>query len=238
MDAKTSTDQLGVSASILCKSAGKLDNKFADMETDNIANLSSSPSILDNKGSALSPITPDSNREGSDFMSAFISPFSIGSNSHMLHNGDNIYMNEDDDCPSTPKAGVFDPFAPGSDDLLMAPVSMKYLEESRTYVARRLNFTSLVTKNIYEKGEGVCESALDDDMLLEAVYKSLLEAIVSKQAEDIISEISASHDALTTPPSAPRLTGIAETCPGAPFKHVKKSRNIDLGLCRRLAFDF
>ncbi|PWA96644.1 hypothetical protein CTI12_AA038360 [Artemisia annua] len=45
------------------------------------------------------------------------------------------------------------------------------------------------------------------------------------------------HLVLTTPPSASRLTGIAETCPGATFKHVKKSRNVDLGLCRRLAFD-
>ncbi|GJX19291.1 hypothetical protein Tco_0221968 [Tanacetum coccineum] len=64
---------------------------------------------------------------------------------------------------------------------------LKYFEESRTYGTRRLDFTSLLTKNTYEKGEGVCKS-----MLLEAVYKSLLKAIVSKQAaKDITNEISA-----------------------------------------------
>nr|GEY85443.1 PR domain zinc finger protein 8, putative isoform 1 [Tanacetum cinerariifolium] len=53
--------------------------------------------------------------------------------------------------------------------------------------------------------------------------------------KDILSEIVAA-DVLMTPPSAPRLSGIAETCPGAPMKPATKLRNIDSRLCRKLEF--
>jgi hypothetical protein len=46
-------------------------------------------------------------------------------------------------------------------------------------------------------------------------------------------------DGFNTPDSATRLTGIAETCPGAPVKTAgttKKLRIIDQGLCRKLEF--
>ncbi|KAK9068962.1 hypothetical protein SSX86_013078 [Deinandra increscens subsp. villosa] len=211
-------DQLGVTGSISCKSINK---HSADMETD----LSSSPSV-DNGGFGLRPITPESNKQGSELKSCVTSPLTTNES--------------DDDSPSTPKAAVFDPFAPGPDRLMLAPCTMKFFQESRSFVERRLDFNSLTKKD----GEHVYESALenhDDDMLLEAVYDSLLECILSKQAEDVLGEISAvdsSPDAPVTPPFGPRLTGIAETCPGAPLKPVKKSRCIDLSLCRKLEFDF
>lgn len=236
MDQKASVDQLGVTENISCESVNKLDKNSAAMETMDIVHLSSSPPMVDNGGFSLSPITPDSNKENSDVISCFTSPLTIVSSN--LTTG--IYMNEDDDCPNTPKDGVFDPFAPGPDNLMLAPLSMKYLEESRSYVARRLNFSSLMTDNDCENLECVSETGFEDDMVLEAVYDSLLEAIIHKQAEDILGEISAvdsSPDAHATPLFAPRLTGIAETCPGAPLKSVKKSRNIDLSLCRKLEFD-
>lgn len=70
---------------------------------------------------------------------------------------------------------------------------------------------------------------------MESVYESILDGIISKEAEDILSEIVA-VDVLMTPTSAPRLSGNAETCPGAPIKPVTKSRNIDARLCRKLEF--
>lgn len=230
MDTKISADQLGVIGNISCENLQKLDKKSAVMKTEELICLSSSPPMHDNGGFALNPITPDSNKESSGLMSAFTSPLTLLSSP----------MNEDDDdCLSTPKRGVFDPFAPGPDNLMMAPLSMKYLEESRNFVARRLNFNCIMTENVCE--ERVYESDFEDDMLLEAIYYSLLEVIICKHAEDMVGEISAvdsSPDAVKTPPFAPRLTGIAETCPGAPLKSVKKSRNIDLSLCRKLEFDF
>ncbi|KAI3829535.1 hypothetical protein L1987_03661 [Smallanthus sonchifolius] len=82
------------------------------------------------------------------------------------------------------------------------PLTMKYIGLSRSYAARMLNFNSVKTQHD-------CEKPLEDDMLLEAVYDSLLECIIT----DILGEISAvdsSPDALRTPRFAPRLTGIAE----------------------------
>lgn len=226
---------MGVIDSISCNT---LDNKSAAMETKYNIRPSSPPLTLDNNGDfAPSPITPDSNKENADLISAFTSPLTIiSSPPATCHSSSDSDMNEDDDnSPCTPKEGVFDPFAPGPDNLMNAPISMKHLEDSRSYVARRLNFNSLKTKKDYEKRESVSETCFEDAKLLEAVYDNLLEAIISKQAEDIFNEM---NDVVVTPPSAPRVTGIADTCPGAPMKPVKKSRNIDLSLCRRLDFDF
>ncbi|KAL4587239.1 hypothetical protein LXL04_000107 [Taraxacum kok-saghyz] len=218
-------------------SCNKLDKNSVDM----IPPSSPSSKLDKNGGFAPSPITPDSNKETADLMSAFTSPLTILSSPLTTHHsGDDCYMNleDDDESPGTPKEGVFDPFAPGPDKLMNAPLSLKQLEESRSYVARRLNFNnSNFTKKDCEKRE----SGFEDEVLLEAVYDSLLEAIISKQAEDILAEMTAvglSCDGLETPPSAPRVSGIADTCPGAPMKPIRKSRNIDLSLCRRLDFDF
>lgn len=243
MDSKASEDQLGVTEII---SSNKFDKNSPTMEPKNIFRPSSPPSTLDNNdGFAPSPITPDSNKESTDLLSAFTSPLTIiSSPTATSHSCADSYMNEEDDdednSPCTPKEGVFDPFAPGPDNLMLAPLSKIHLEESRTYVARRLNFNSIMKKKDCERNERAIETGFDDDMLLEAVYDNLLEAIISKQAEDMLAELAGgpSHDVLVTPPSAPRVTGIADTCPGAPMKPVKKSRNIDLSLCRRLDFDF
>ncbi|KAI3676568.1 hypothetical protein L1987_86179 [Smallanthus sonchifolius] len=218
MDNKVSVDQLGVTGNVSCKVIDKMDAHSADMETDEILHLSLSPAV-DKGGIALRPITPESNKESSELMSS--SPPSTGF--CLTENDDDI------DSPRTPKAAVFDPFAPGPDNLLLAPRSMKYLQESRSYVERKLSFNSVMTKNDCKHvSESALEDDADDDMLLEAVYDSLLECIIAKQAEGILGEISAvdssSPDSFTTPPFAPRLTGIAETCPDAPLKPVKKSR--------------
>ncbi|KAJ9543019.1 hypothetical protein OSB04_022726 [Centaurea solstitialis] len=246
MDTKT---QLGAADKNSCKSVDRLDKNSCDMETKDVPHLSSPPSIVANNDLSLSPITPDSNKENADLMSNFTSPLTLVasppttvgfcSQPDQSESGDDSDMKVDDeiDSPCTPKEGVFDPFAPGPDKLMLAPICTKYLEESRSFVARRLNFSSAMTKKDCEK-EG-CESGFEDDMLLEAVYESLLEAIICKQAEDIVATVdSCCPSSPETPPCAPLLTGIAETCPGAPMKAVKKSRNIEMSLCRKLEFEF
>ncbi|XP_071690515.1 unknown protein 1 isoform X2 [Rutidosis leptorrhynchoides] len=233
MDTKAIVEQIGVNGVNLCKSVNNVDKNAMENE-DVVLRLSSLPLMVDD-GFALSPITPDSNKENLELISGIVSPLSLVSTPPNI----TFYMSEDDDdrSPSTPKEGVFDPFAPGPDNLMLAPVTMKYLEESRSFVARRLNFNSVLMKNCRE----MRENGFEDELLVEAVYDSLLEVIISKQAEDMAAEISAVDlildDEIKTPPFAPRITGIAETCPCAPLKAVKKSRNIDLGLCRKLEFD-
>ncbi|KAK1426736.1 hypothetical protein QVD17_15415 [Tagetes erecta] len=231
MDTEVNGDESGVSGLISCKSIDKLVKDYADMETDDGLRLFSSPSV-DDGGFDLRPVTPESNKETSDLMSGFTSPLTFVSSP--LNTGFDMKEN-DDVSPSTPKAAVFDPFAPGPDVLMLAPRTMKCVQESRSYVERKLNFNSVMTKN---DSKHVSETALEDNdnndsMLIQAIYDSLLECIVSKHAEDVIGEISAvdsNPDAPMTPPFAPRLIGIAETCPNAPMKLGKKSRYIDLGL--------
>ncbi|XP_050213179.1 uncharacterized protein LOC126664708 [Mercurialis annua] len=165
--------------------------------------------------------------------------------------------------PKTPKDGVFDPFAPGPEDKVWAPQSKKYSEEARSNAVRRLNFSSSFKG--FDSKVGSCdeEESISDAEMFESVYESLLEAILSKQTESVLAEQSANmeseavlskqtemivaeqstnmesdsdSDACKTPPSAPRLTGIADTCPGAPMKPTGNSRIFDFGLCRKLEF--
>ncbi|CAJ2645730.1 unnamed protein product [Trifolium pratense] len=56
-------------------------------------------------------------------------------------NGIHIDSNNDDCSPQTPK-DVFDPFAPGSEDMVRAPLSRKYHEEESKHAARKLHFYS------------------------------------------------------------------------------------------------
>ncbi|KAJ6708500.1 CYCLIN-DEPENDENT PROTEIN KINASE INHIBITOR SMR11 [Salix viminalis] len=139
--------------------------------------------------------------------------------------------------PRTPKDGVFDPFAPGHEDKILAPQCKKYYDEARASVVRRLNFTSSFRALRNESfGDDV---ELSDEEMFESVYESLLEAIVLKQTEGALEEMTKlewDSDDCTTPPAAPILTGVPDTCPAAPLKRKGKSRTIDLGLCRKLEF--
>lgn len=142
-----------------------------------------------------------------------------------------------DGSPRTPKDVVFDPFAPGPDHLAMAPLCKKYVYQMKTSAARRLNFDSSL--KLMEDGTDVDDmESISDEEMFESVYNNLLEAIVSKQTEDLLTEISNVEwdpDSCKTPPTT-QLSGIAETCPGAPMKPSAKSRKIDLDLCRKLEF--
>ncbi|KAF5747692.1 hypothetical protein HS088_TW05G00419 [Tripterygium wilfordii] len=189
---------------------------------------------------ALGPITPDSDRESGE-VPDFGSPITVLRKPakplcfdlETSRNQDPFVSIDDSSSrPRTPKGGVFDPFAPGPDRLAPAPFCKKYFDKSRINVGRRLSFDS--SYNIVEDA-----GFMSEEEMFDALYENLLEVIVTKQAEDALSEISnivCDFDACQTPPSAPRLTGIADTCPGAPIKPTGKSRNFDLGLCRKLEF--
>ncbi|KAJ9179707.1 hypothetical protein P3X46_008042 [Hevea brasiliensis] len=195
---------------------------------------------------SLRPITPDANKENGDFLLEPSSSLTMVTKMPTLltfasktnRNQDQFPYIDNSSSPKTPKDVVFDPFAPSPDDKVLAPQSKKYFDEARISVARRLNFeSSLKGLDHASPGNGM-ESILDVEMF-KSVYENLLEAIVSKQTESALAELSNMEwdcDACRTPPSASRLNVIVETCPGAPLEPTGKSRIIDLGLCKKLEF--
>jgi hypothetical protein len=195
---------------------------------------------LKKDGASLEPITPDSNKEISDFPFDLETPLSTICSPQIpsslkTHVGDDPCSSNEHN-PSTPKEGVFDPFAPGPDKFMMAPIRRKNPDESQTYVARRLNFSNPAKQEGDSKRENDAEIIIDEEMLLETVYDSLLEAIVSHQTAEKTLTPDPNSDGFMTPPNAPRLNGIAETCPDAPIKRTAKSRTPDLALCRKLEY--
>ncbi|KAJ8898837.1 hypothetical protein K2173_008146 [Erythroxylum novogranatense] len=177
---------------------------------------------------SLGPLTPDTTKENGNFPFNLNSPPTLPK---LLISESNT--NDIPASPKTPKDGVFDPFAPGPNEMAMAPHCKKYLDEARASVSRCLNFTSSFRRCSFD-----ADSFTDEEMF-ETVYENLLEAIVFKQTEGALTQVpneECDSDACRTPPLAPRLNGLAETCPGAPLKSTVKSRVIDLGLCRKLEF--
>lgn len=215
--------------------------------------LSKPPTVTERTASvSLGPITPDCNKEIGEFPIDFLSPLSLlnkppkvacfdSSNTNKVEDEEDDNDNDDPfacvhDCsPQTPKDGVFDPFAPGPDNMALAPISKKYFDESRPIVARRLNFDS----SIEAVEDGTHEDAartLSDKEMLESLYQYILEVIETESVISQVSNVDWDSDGCKTPPSAPRINEIADTCPAAPMKPSGISRNIDFGLCRKLEF--
>ncbi|XP_020209255.1 cyclin-dependent protein kinase inhibitor SMR11 [Cajanus cajan] len=180
------------------------------------------------------PITPDAVTENGDFQSQSPLTLSVVRKQLKLATIDcdsercsveNIVNGVG--SPRTPKDGVFDPFAPGHDNMARAPSINKYLDEYRSTVARRLNFHP--SFDVLQ----VDGDTLSDEDMVESVYENLLQVIVSKQAEGLLAQKS---NRCESPPSVFHFTGIADTCPAAPMKPAGKPRNIQLGLCKKLEF--
>ena len=143
------------------------------------------------------------------------------------------------DC-ETPTGSLFNPFAPGPEELALAP-KKKMLREFKIPTPRQLNF------DICCDFEEEVESAISDeeDDILESVCKSFIELIVSNQLKEICSEDLAEEDTSSddtshgfkTPTSMPLLTGIAQTCPDAPMRPSFKTRKLDQNICRKLEFE-
>ncbi|GMH10067.1 hypothetical protein Nepgr_011908 [Nepenthes gracilis] len=189
------------------------------------------------KGTSVGPVSPKANRENQDALLDSKTPFSIVPprlpDSHCFRSHGN------DDSPHTPKESVFDPFAPGPEDMVLAPFCKKLVKESQNLVARRLDFDDCCDGWLGERNHNDDSvETFSEEMLLESIYGTLLEAIVLKQTEMFLVE---NHPSDSTEPempaSPPRTAGITPTCPGAPIKPVaRKSWNIDLRVCKKLEF--
>lgn len=234
MDSAVTMDQPNALENIPQKIVKKVEEKCGGVveAEENLSDVSPSSKVA-----PLGPITPDSNKETGDFLFCFTSPLTLVSSPRNDNSRASINFS-----PSTPVDGSFDPFAPGPEELAMAPHCKKYLKESRINVARRLKFDSSVNFFLDGDCKSDAETISDDEMILETVYDTLLEAIVSKQTEGLVTDIlplDRGFDGCKTPDSAIRISGIAETCPSAPVKTTgttRKLRNIDQGLCRKLEF--
>lgn len=188
---------------------------------------------MSGNGVAFGPITPDADRESGDFPLDLKSPL-------LLISSPKAFEYVDPGSPHTPKEGVFDPFAPGPEELAMAPLCKKRLCKPWASLARCIDFSS-ATESVEDKSfASDADTLSDEETVLESVYGSLLEAIVLNQTEEFFSGVSSpksDSDGFKTPESVPHLTGVAETCPGAPLKPTMKLRIIDKGLCRKLDFN-
>ncbi|XP_068668981.1 unknown protein 1-like [Aristolochia californica] len=134
----------------------------------------------------------------------------------------------------TPRSHVFNPFAPGPEELALAP-RKKPLGESRSQVARKLKFDS-DSKSM----EGL-DGEESEESFLEAMYESIMDVVVSVHVDEVSSKNLSPENGpflqFETPKHLPLLTGIAETCPGAPTKPLGRSKGLtDTSLCRKLEF--
>ncbi|GLU14789.1 hypothetical protein SLE2022_313370 [Rubroshorea leprosula] len=207
-------------------------------KSDDVCTLEVSKEVL------LQPPTPDTGREIGDLPFDCNSP--ITAVEKLLkgpcldsHAKQHLFASIDNASPKTPKDGVFDPFAPGSDDMLLAPLCKKHSDVMKTTIARRLKFDYPVKKlNYGNETPSMDVESISDEEMFESVYEIILETVFTNQAEGPLAEIAeveGNYDCCKTP-SASISNAVAETCPGAPMKSSGKSRNIDLGLCRKLEF--
>lgn len=185
---------------------------------------------LTNEFLEMSPKTPDSKQE-------------------MMENADDsqsqtsciqgaLNLGSNGSSPRTPKDNIFDPFAPGPDHLLLAPLRKKYDEDTRMNVSRMLRFKQPYGFHLFRDLDINAETMSEED-LLESLYRMLLRVVMASLREEVLERISdpmAASDGEKTPTSAPVLTGVAESCPGAPKKAARKATGFDKGLCKKLEF--
>lgn len=139
----------------------------------------------------------------------------------------------------TPTESIFDPFAPGPEDLMLAP-KKKMRRESKIPLRRQLDFDSC-DDSLENVEANAFEDAAQEDRLFELIFKSFFELIVSSQANEISAERlrveSNASEGFGTPTYLSFLAGIAETCPDAPMRlHASKARRLSPDICRKLDF--
>lgn len=192
----------------------------------------------------LGPNTPDTDREDGDTFVSLKYPLSLPEMMLEVDVLDSSRENDDQalarvdqtSSPHTPKHSVFDPFAPGPEDLLLAPRCDKRLDEWKSSVARRLKFGGFAS-SLEDRIDMNCLSTPSDEEIVDSVYNIILEVVIANRMEEVSSSISDwDFSKCKTPHSPPLLNGIAETCPGAPMKSSMVSRNTSLGTCRKLLF--
>nr|GMC95508.1 cyclin-dependent protein kinase inhibitor SMR11 [Ipomoea batatas] len=185
---------------------------------------------------SIVPPTPDLKQETGEYAVDFISPISCLPKAICFSSQDGIISSNGDDSPRTPKESVFDPFAPGPEELLLAPLCLK----KSTGVARMLNFEEcgrVLNFDACSEKDSTVNAMTNDEQLLGNLSRMLLQIVVSNHTEEFLAGIpNQVSDGGRTPTSAPLLTGIAETCPAAPKKTERKFISIDKDLCKKLDF--
>ncbi|CAL9098069.1 unnamed protein product [Musa textilis] len=173
-------------------------------------------------GRKVYPATPSPDRDSSELPSSYDQSEEL----------DSIL-----DC-RTPTENMFDPFAPGPEELVFAP-KKKMLKGTLVPPRRQLNFNDCGDSNQQVK-HNVAEDGVEEDHLLELFFRSFLELIVLNQIKETSVKNVPLHgdicECLKTPISLPLLTGVAGTCPPAPRREAAKSRTFRLGVCRKLEF--
>ncbi|BAF29033.1 unknown protein 1 [Oryza sativa Japonica Group] len=137
----------------------------------------------------------------------------------------------------TPRESIFDPFAPGPEELACAP-KKKVTKAPELPSRRQLSFDSgdyPVKRLSFE-----FDDAEEEDQFLERICMMFIDLIISNQAlettgKDLIG--SNSPRSCETPSSEPLLTGIADTCPDAPLRRPLKAVQLSPSICRKLDFD-
>ncbi|URE46096.1 hypothetical protein MUK42_15436 [Musa troglodytarum] len=135
-------------------------------------------------GRKVYPATPSPDRDSSELPSSYDQSEEL----------DSIL-----DC-RTPTENMFDPFAPGPEELVFAP-KKKMLKGTQVPPRRQLNFNDCGDSNQQIKETSVKNVPLHGDTC----------------------------ECLKTPISLPLLTGVAGTCPPAPRREAAKSRTFRLG---------
>ncbi|CAL9111814.1 unnamed protein product [Musa acuminata var. zebrina] len=131
----------------------------------------------------------------------------------------------------TPTKNIFDPFAPGSEELVVAPKKKIVKGKMQIPSRRQLNFDD------YHSDSSRKDAAKEDEDLLELVFRSFLELIVSNHIQEISAGKLPFGECIRTPISLPWLTGIAGTCPPAPRRQPGRSRQFGPEICRKLDFE-
>lgn len=195
-------------------------------------------------GDNLGPNTPDTDREDGDTFVSLKYPLTLPEMTSEVDVLDSLRENDDQalphvdqtSSPHTPKDNVFDPFAPGPENLLLAPRCDKRLDEWRSSVARRLKFGGFGS-SLEDRIDVDCSCTPSDKEIVDSVYNIVLEVVIMNRMEEVSASISDwDFSKCKTPHSPPLLNGIAETCPAAPMKASMASRNTSLGTCRKLQF--
>ncbi|KAK9153372.1 hypothetical protein Sjap_000852 [Stephania japonica] len=137
------------------------------------------PNVVDScRVAPFSEGTLNANRENGEAVTNCMSTMNFVASTSLLACSEIVDL---DLSPRTPMGDVFDPFAPGPDELMLAPLVKKRMEKAPNpvSVSRRLNFGSCLELEVDD-----VEEVFQDKVLLETLCESILELILLKQAEE------------------------------------------------------
>ncbi|TYJ16687.1 hypothetical protein E1A91_A09G000300v1 [Gossypium mustelinum] len=170
----------------------KNSDKVCTEETNGVIIDHSATTRQGNKESSLGPITSDANRGIGEFPYKFNSPpIEVKKEQNHPHFDSDTTINQvsmvsvNHSSPRTPKDGIFDPFAPGPECMVIAPSYRKYVDEMRITVACRLNF-DISVGTVGSVNHRTAADSISDEEMFESVYENLVEVIVSNQAEGFL----------------------------------------------------